>query len=73
MDNSPEKPWVVYVLRDRGPGHHYRFRVEGINLWDLDQNNHPRVFIWDIPAPPVCGQWSNYDFSAVGGDPCCIA
>ena len=32
LRNVPAQDWKVTELEDRGPGHYYRFRVDGENL-----------------------------------------
>jgi hypothetical protein len=40
--------WIASKVRDRGPGHYYRYHVEGVN--ESARNERDRRFSWDVPA-----------------------
>lgn len=38
--------WVVEALQDRGPGHHYRYHIQGRIT---DDGREPQRFSWSVP------------------------
>jgi hypothetical protein len=44
------KDWRLTLVVDKGPGHFYRFHVEGVNLNVPDPDEYGHRIYWDVPT-----------------------
>jgi hypothetical protein len=47
LRDVPAKDWLVTKLTDLGPGHYYRFHLEGENL-NWPEGHRERKFSWSV-------------------------